>query len=763
MATTRKDDPQPPSTDSAPGTVLLGTTAAQMADATMRRIVEFNADKMVAVPERFSSNDAYLRFELFHLRHRVVSYGKLLQNPDHLGAYLQTCEYQDAQRVAVREARRRSIEAGVDIPLHRIVEDHGLTVLEEQALLTCLVPVLSEPLRETIIAVQGNGFARPQMEVGFVAELLNPSLPRGQVTDTSWCEPGSPLLEQGLVTLEIPTERAVRSGILNHAVRTPHYVAMAVRGRTVVDERLHGFCELETPTRELFDLVLDDETTGQVDTFIRAFQRPGEAPQLGHANWILLVSGPRQTGKTELARAIAHTFGRPIFTLNIHQFPRAQDRHRVLRLAVDNARFFGAVLHVVQPEFAGRDSHIFGPLLKTIEEFPGLVILEPAELEFLDSAYEAIIHHGIQLHRPAAEQREMLWESLMPADIELDDTVDIPRLANTFELTGGQIRRAIEWARQRAHGRAEPVSTQDLEAGARSQLRSKIDKFADRSKSRMTLDNLILRPETRAQVMSLLHACKVRQRVLNEWGFARRLTYGKGLVALLTGEPGTGKTLTAEILANELDLKLHVVNMPDIVSKWVGETEKNIREIFTQARANDSMLLFDEADAMFTKRVKVERAQDHFQNMEVNMLLQEIERFDGIVLLTTNLEVNMDRAFQRRILYKVEFPLPDPEERAAIWRVLLPPQTPLEEEIDFDELADVFELSGGQIKNAVIRAAYDCYAAGHGITQQALANAAQDETTAAGHLARYPHKQTIAPDGTPRYVPNPEGIPGAKR
>ena len=212
--------------------------------------------------------------------------------------------------------------------------------------------------------------------------------------------------------------------------------------------------------------------------------------------------------------------------------------------------------------------------------------------------------------------------------------------------------------------------------------------------------------------------------------------YGKGICCLLKGEPGTGKTLCAEILAAELGMKLYQISIPKIVSKFIGETEKNIAKIFSTARANHSMLLFDEADSLFTKRVSVENAIDRFSNMETNMLLQEIERFEGIVILTTNLDKNIDDAFSRRIQFKIDFPFPTPENRAIIWRALVPKECPIADDIDFDDLGESFELSGGYIKNAVVRAAYRAAARQGEITYDDIEFAAEQECKSAGKLFR---------------------------
>jgi SpoVK/Ycf46/Vps4 family AAA+-type ATPase len=173
------------------------------------------------------------------------------------------------------------------------------------------------------------------------------------------------------------------------------------------------------------------------------------------------------------------------------------------------------------------------------------------------------------------------------------------------------------------------------------------------------------------------------------------------------------------------------------MSKYIGDTEKNIAKVFSAARASHSMLLFDEADALFTKRVKVERSVDRFSNMEVNLLLQEIERFEGIVMLTTNLERDLDTAFQRRITFKIEFPFPGADHREKIWKKLIPPECPVDSGVDFGELAEAFELSGGHIKNVILRAAYSAASRGQAIGLSHFRVAAESECRSAGKLYRH--------------------------
>jgi len=189
-------------------------------------------------------------------------------------------------------------------------------------------------------------------------------------------------------------------------------------------------------------------------------------------------------------------------------------------------------------------------------------------------------------------------------------------------------------------------------------------------------------------------------------------------------------------MANQLELQLYQISIPQVMSKYIGETEKNIAEIFQTAKANHAMLLFDEADSLFSSRVKVESSVDKFSNMETNLLLQEIERFEGVIILTTNLDKSIDKAFQRRIQFKVTFPFPEAESRAAIWQLLFPKECPISDDLDWDMLGKSFEISGGHIKNAVLRAAYKAAVGNKVVDMNVIQFAAEQECKHAGKLFR---------------------------
>jgi SpoVK/Ycf46/Vps4 family AAA+-type ATPase len=229
--------------------------------------------------------------------------------------------------------------------------------------------------------------------------------------------------------------------------------------------------------------------------------------------------------------------------------------------------------------------------------------------------------------------------------------------------------------------------------------------MAQRIPTGFTWDDLVLPPETLAAVREVVTFSRQRAFLLEEWGFAKKLPYGRGVSAILAGPPGTGKTMVAQLLARELGYELYRIDLSQVVNKYIGETEKNLAKIFDEAETAHAVLFFDEADSLFGKRTEVRSSNDRYANLEVNYLLQRMETFDGVTLLATNLEQGIDEAFKRRVRFAVAFELPEVDERRKLWRSMFPPEAPLAPDIDWDLIAKTFEMSGGYIKKAALRAA----------------------------------------------------------
>jgi len=223
---------------------------------------------------------------------------------------------------------------------------------------------------------------------------------------------------------------------------------------------------------------------------------------------------------------------------------------------------------------------------------------------------------------------------------------------------------------------------------------------------RYTWFDIVLPDDQLTLLHEIVATVRGRSLVLEEWGVGRKLASSPGVTMLFSGPPGTGKTMAAEVITAELSLDLYKIDLSTIVSKYIGETEKNLERIFSEAQSSNAILFFDEADAIFGKRSEVKDAHDRYANIEISYLLQRMEAYNGVTILATNLRANLDEAFTRRLQFAVDFPFPDESYRLRIWQTLLPPGVPSEPGLDFELLARRFKLAGGNIRNILVSAAY---------------------------------------------------------
>jgi SpoVK/Ycf46/Vps4 family AAA+-type ATPase len=278
------------------------------------------------------------------------------------------------------------------------------------------------------------------------------------------------------------------------------------------------------------------------------------------------------------------------------------------------------------------------------------------------------------------------------------------------------------------------VDVEDLQAGARSQNSTGLNRLARRVEPCVGYDDLVASTHVQRQLHGIAARARLRQRVLDEWNMAAASSRGRGVTALFAGDSGTGKTMSAEVVAGSLGLDLYVIDLSTVVDKYIGETEKNLDRIFDQAEQVNGVLLFDEADAIFGKRSEVKDARDRYANVEVAYLLQRMEQFEGIAILTTNLRSNIDDAFLRRLDVLIDFPMPDPAGRRQLWERQLRPELPVSDDIDVGFLSEAFELSGGNIRNIVLSSAFDAAEADERVAMVHLIRATAGEYRKLGRL-----------------------------
>jgi ATPase family associated with various cellular activities (AAA) len=354
---------------------------------------------------------------------------------------------------------------------------------------------------------------------------------------------------------------------------------------------------------------------------------------------------------------------------------------------------------------------------------------------------------------PAVEPtaRTELWRAALGAGARCTPGLDPGAATATFRLAPDAIGRAATSAWLHASYERRPVSAEDLRGGARSQNAAGLERLAHRISPSVGLSALVLPAEPLELVQELVARARRRAVVLDRWNLRQTGRRGDGISGLFVGPPGTGKTLAAEAVAGELGLDLYTVELATVVDKYIGETEKNLDRIFGEAERVNGVLFFDEADALFGKRSEVKDARDRYANVEVAYLLQRMEAFDGLAILATNLRVNLDEAFTRRLDLLVEFILPDEADRLRLWRRCFGTLVPLADDVDLDFCAKAFEMAGGDIRNVTLTAAYLAADAERAVTMADVVRAIQREYRKLGRLCVEsefgPYWPLVAPSG----------------
>jgi ATPase family associated with various cellular activities (AAA)/Winged helix domain, variant len=601
----------------------------------------------------------------------------LVAEVEHLRALLQAC----------REGGPAPIppETGFDLepPVDRLTRLLGLSAFERRLLLLTAAVELDSAVAALVASIQGSADAQPTFA------LALSTLPQAHWDALA---PESPLRRLNLVELGPGPTLATRP------LRIAECVLHHLTGIHARDERVQGVL------RDATAVPISFAQRRLADELAQTVARTG-APV---AVWLDGVDADAQLG---VAQALSDALGRvavvrgsalPSVGPELSKVARVVDRESLLRDGLPVIERLGAHEATV----AALLTDLEAPVVAGLGESPA-----PA-------AGRIALHRSV--HLPTAAEGRALWNAALgETAVEVADTVE--EVAEHFRLSAS----AIDAVAREASGATRVLAASDLRRLCRERARIGLEGLAERIDPVASWDDLVL-PHGHIEVLrEIVRHVRHRTQVYERWGFGERTTRGLGVTALFSGESGTGKTLAAEVIAAELDLDLYRVDLATTVSKYIGETEKKLRKVFAAAEASGAVLLFDEADALFGRRGEVKDGHDRYANLEVAYLLQRMESYRGLAILTTNLHGNVDRAFMRRLRFVVTFPFPDARQRADIWRRIFPEATPLSG-IEADELARLV-ASGGTIRSIALSAAFSAAEEGTAVTPAHVLRAAQVE------------------------------------
>jgi hypothetical protein len=588
--------------------------------------------------------------------------------------------------------------AGGRIRLRELARTFGLDACDSEILLVALAPDL-DPRFERLYGYLHDDVSRRRASVGLALELCTGTVLAGPARRR--LEEHGPLVAGALLVVE-DQDRP----FLTRSLRVPDRVTAHLLGGDEPDPAIAG----------LLGEAVVAELPG-VETLARGL---GAGVRLAYVR-----EGAAAAGTSLAVSALAAT-GTVAVVLDLRRLGPADERARVARIAAREARLAGGAL-------------VAGPV-DVFDEHDRAAVRAFAELDCTvvlvgsrtwDPSWSRQVPLVVEAPVLGHRERAAVWGAALGAAVA--PGVDPAEATVSFRLAPEQIVRAAAAARQRAAAEGRPVGVGDIHHGARAQNAAGLERLAHRVEPAAGWDDLVLPGDVAAQLHELCGRVRHRERVLDGWGMASP-TKGRGVTALFAGESGTGKTMSAEVIARELGLDLYVIDLSTVVDKYIGETEKNLDRIFAEADRVNGVLLFDEADALFGKRSEVQDARDRYANVEVAYLLQRMERFDGLAVLTSNLRANLDEAFTRRLDAIIDFPVPEEEDRLRLWDKHLRPGVPRAPDVDLAFLAKAFRLSGGSIRNIALGAALLASEAGGPVGMRELVRATEREYRKLGRL-----------------------------
>ncbi len=590
----------------------------------------------------------------------------------------------------IKRKKNESINNGKELRLHILTEIFHLKPFEVDTILICLASELD--LRyEKLYSYMQNDVTRKRPTVDLVIKLLCSSMEE-RFRAREYFSSTSPLIKNRLIYLtgegELP--------LLSKSIKIDERIISFLMGTDGIDRRIENFSSIIEPKRSVNDVILEDDHR-LIDLI--------EPLSSSKNPLIFFLHGGYGTGKKMLAETICRERGKPLLLVNAKALMK-DESFETLDVILREALLQNSYIYIegIDALWKEKDGIDVTNLIKELDGFPNWIFLSGEKQWEPPGILENHRFMGIPFQLPSFTLRKRLWESFLDGNSE---GIDICALATKFKLSGGQIRGAIFTASNAASARGgSRISMEDIYYGCKSKSNRNLSAFARKIVPRYIWEDIVLPKDKKEQLKEIVGHIKNRETVYTDWGFDKKLSLGKGLNVLFTGPSGTGKTMAAEIIANESGLDIYKIDLSNVVSKYIGETEKNLSNIFREAENSNSILFFDEADALFGKRSEVKDAHDRYANIEVGYLLQKMEEYEGIVILATNLSGNIDDAFLRRMNFVVEFPFPDEKQRIQIWTGLLQKDPPLTEDMDYKFFSEKLKLAGGNIKNIAITAAF---------------------------------------------------------
>jgi hypothetical protein len=607
----------------------------------------------------------------------------------------------------------------------------NLSSFDVDVILIALAPELDRRYERLYAYLQDHvSYHRPSIELAL--NLLCPDVV-AKLERRRHFDPDGPLLRFNVIQL-VPPPNQDSPTFLAQQLMLDRQIVRFLLHQDTLDERLVPFAELLNPLDNLAEAPLAPEQKQWLLSLIEQAWESGQPLRL-------YFQGLPGTGKRRTIAGLAGALGQPLLVVDLARaLANPANLREMLQIVFRQAWLHNALLYLEGADTLHdeRNLAVCKQLLSLLAADSGVTVLSGTQAWTL-AAPKPLGLIPIRFDRPNLVQRRTYWQTNLAEHGLTVSSAELDRLAGRFRLTAPQIAEAALTAHHTIHLRpAVPVQTGQIKshdprliealfAAARAQSSQQLADLAYKISPHYRWADLILPEDSLRQLHEICQRVAHHHRVFENWGFEHKLSLGKGVNALFAGPSGTGKTMAAEIIANELGLDLYKIDLSGVVSKYIGETEKNLNRIFSAAENANAILFFDEADALFGKRSEVRDSHDRYANIEISYLLQKMEEYEGLSILATNLHKNMDNAFVRRLAFTVHFPFPDEASRRRIWHGIWPSEAPLGADVDLNSLARQFKLAGGNIKNIALAAAFLAIEADSVITMAQLRQAVRRE------------------------------------
>jgi len=593
-------------------------------------------------------------------------------------------------------------QKGMHISLQHIANLFGLGPFEQECAIACLAPEINQKYQHIYGFLQ-NDLTEIKPNIDMLAKIF---LPAGQEASLirSVFDAQAPLVEY-LLERRYDLSDSWTPLIARH-IKLDDWIVNYLLDIEVLDSQLVPVAEF-IPPEEKFNEGAHSDLTERIVNFVGYYHNTGRSK----LNKLFYFYGPDGVGKTGQVLKICNEMNLPLLMADVEKMLSGEAFEETLRRLGRQARLCNAALclknaHLLVME-AGLQNKL-NALLEMLQSHVPLTFMlgrfqwKPAKIN------NKFTYMDVGFPHPTAAERRAHWEHL-GMQYSLAEDVNLDKVSENFRFTRGQIETALRLSEGssvwKGAGNGQ-IAAEDLYNSCYAQSNRKLGTLASKIKPVYTMQMLVLPEEQMQQMQEICNQVKYRSLVYEKWGFEKRLSLGKGLNILFSGPPGSGKTMAAEVISSEIGLEIYKIDVSQVVSKYIGETEKNLEHIFSEAETSNAILFFDEADALFGKRSEVKDAHDRYANVEIGYLLQRMEEYTGIVILATNLNQNIDEAFLRRLHFNVPFPFPDKEQRKKIWQGIFPAGAPVDAALDYDFLAEKFVLAGGNIKNIAVNAAF---------------------------------------------------------